>query len=157
MNLKHILLGTVAGLLFAASAGAQTLVLPNITGNECWNAGQSLGGTTTGYTCAYQLRNGAALSIVSGSGAFTTTATILQSALMWHSTAPTSWTITTPAAPFDGEILVIGTDTTLTSLVTLTANTGQSLSSTYTSQTITAPGSVQWQYNLASTTWYRIR
>jgi hypothetical protein len=155
MNLKKLLLVGL-GVLGLSQAHAQTIVPQTLSGNECWSAGQGPGGPSA-YVCAYQLRNGNAFTVYSGSGAVTTTATALQDTLFWTGTAPTTWTITTPAQPFDGENLIIATDTTLTTLVTLTANTGQTLNATYTSQTITAPGSVAFQYSAATTKWYRIR
>ena len=159
MTLKKLFLGAVAGiaLLGGGYTLAQTLVQSNISGNECWNTGQGPGGPSTGFLCTYLLRNGQALSVITGSGAVTQTMTPQQSTLMWHSTAPTSWTVTTPASPFDGEIIVLATDTTLTSLVTLTANTGQTLSATFSAQTITAATSAMWQYNYSGSVWYRVR
>ena len=157
MNIKQLLLGAVAGVAFAASASAQQVVPNTLSGNECWNAGQGPGGTSIGFMCAYLIRNGAAQTIITGTGAVTTLTTPQQSTLMWHGAAPTTWTITTPATPFDGQILTIGTDTTLTTIVTLTANTNQTLSSAFTAQTLTATSSAEYQYNLASTVWYRLR
>lgn len=154
--MKRALLAGVALLAMGSLALPQPIVQPDLSGTECWNAGQGPGGTTIGFVCTYLMRNGAGMTVISGSGAFTTTATTQQSTLYWHSTAPTSWTITTPVAPFDGEILQVGTDTTLTTMVTLTANTGQSLSSTFSAQTITANTAVEWQYSRGTATWYRI-
>ena len=106
---------------------------------------------------AYQLRNATALKLFSGSGAQTYTATNLDSTLYWVGTAPSSWTITTPASPVDGEILTLATDTTLTTMVTLTANTGQTLNSSYTNQTLTAKTSVEFQFSLSTNKWYELR
>jgi hypothetical protein len=103
------------------------------------------------------MRNGSALTLVSGSGAATTAMTNIQSVLFWVGTAPTTWTITTPANPVDGQIIQLATDTTLTTLVTLTANTGQTLHATFTSQTISAAAGAEFMYNLATTAWFRIR
>lgn len=155
--MRKLLLSAAMVLGLAAPAFAQQIVGPGVSGNECWNAGQGPGGPATGYMCAFMLRNGTAFATVSGSGAFTTAMTPLQSTLFWVGTAPTSWTVTTPANPFDGESIQLSTDTTLTSMVTLTANTGQSLHATYTSQTLTATTSVEFEYQLSSTTWFRIR
>lgn len=104
-----------------------------------------------------QFRNATALKLFSGSGAQTYTATTSDCTLFWVGTAPTSWTITTPASPFDGEILTIATDTTLTTRVTLTANTGQTLNTTYTNQTINGSASVEFQFSLSTNKWYELR
>ena len=156
MNIRHPLLA-IAGLLTLGGGYAltQTIVQQTLSGNECWNAGQGPGGPSTGFVCSSSLRNGSNISLYSGSGAFTTTANALQSTLYWVGTAPTTWTITTPAYPFDGQTLTIGTDTTLTTRVTLTANTGQTLDVAYTSQTLTASTSIEYQYVLTTATWYR--
>lgn len=157
MNLKKLLLGAVAGALFASSAYAQTIGQTTLSGNECWNAGQGPGGGTTGFVCSSLVRNTRAFSVYSGSGAQTVTATNLQSTLYWTGTAPTTWTITTPTIPYDGQLLQISSDTTLTSLVTLTANTGQTLNVAFTSGTVTASTSVLYQYSQATTKWYRLQ
>lgn len=155
--MRKLLLSAAMMLGLCAPAFAQQIGGPGISGNECWNSGQGPGGPTTGFLCSYMMRNGSALTLVSGSGAFTTAMTNVQSVLFWVGTAPTSWTVTTPANPVDGQIIQLTTDTTLTTMVTLTANTGQTLHATYTSQTLTAVTSVEFMYNLAGTTWYRIR
>lgn len=156
MTLKKLLLGAVAGALFASSAYAQTIGQSTLSGNECWNAGQGPGGPSS-FVCSPLVRNTRTFSLYSGSGVQTLTTTNLQSVLYWTGTAPTSWTITTPAVPYDGQLLQISTDTTLTSKVTLTANTGQSLDVAFTSGTVTASTSVIFIYSQATTTWYRIQ
>lgn len=60
-------------------------------------------------------------------------------------------TITTPASPVDGMTITIQTTKQITAL-TLTANTGQSISSGATS--LGANASVSYIYRLASTTWF---
>jgi len=157
VNWKKTLLAAAVLSALGGFAVSQTIVQQNVTGNECWNAGQGPGGTSTGFICTYLMRNGAAIATFSGSGAFTTQATPQQSTLYWVSTAPTTWTITTPVTPFDGEIISIGTDTTLTTMVTLTAASGQTLNSAYSSQTLSANASVEYQYSVATTKWYRLR
>ena len=51
----------------------------------------------------------------------------------------------------------LGTATTLTTMVTVTAAAGTTLAAAYSAQTLTAATSVQWQYNNSNTTWYRLR
>lgn len=154
---KALLAGAAVAALACVAAIAQQLSSNTLTGNEV--AVFSVGGPqgTSVFVPVSQLRNATALKTFSGSGAQTYTAQPTDSTLYWTSTAPTSWTITTPANPVDGEIIQLGTDTTLTSMVTLTANTGQTLNSTYTSQTLTAKTSVEFQYSLATTKWYELR
>ena len=80
-----------------------------------------------------------------------------QSTLMWTGTAPTTWAVTLPATPIDGQQVTVGSATTLTTMVTVTAAAGTSLAATYNSQTITAATSAKFQYLVGNTTWYRIR
>jgi hypothetical protein len=54
-------------------------------------------------------------------------------------------------------MLQIGTDTTLTTLVTLTPNTGQSLDTAFSGATITAKTSVEFVYSASTTKWYQMR
>lgn len=79
--------------------------------------------------------------------------------LMWIGTAPTTWAVTLPAAGVanPGQQCTITTDTTLTSMVTVTAGTGNTLHATYNSQTLTALTPVTFQYQLSSLTWFRIK
>ena len=91
----------------------------------------------------------------SGSGAATATATI--GTLCWVSTAPTTWAVTLPAAPANGAIVRLCTDTTLTTMVTVTAGSGDTLSTTFASQTLTANASwPAWQYYSTTKIWYRV-
>lgn len=152
-------IGVALGLLLAFGAGAiaqQTLSSPTLSGNEVVEGSAGVGGGSF-FIPVSQLRNATALKLFSGAGAQTYTALPTDSTLYWVGTAPTTWTITTPAQPVDGEILTIATDTTLTTLVTVTANTGQTLNAAYTSQTISAGASVEFQYSLATLKWYRMR
>jgi hypothetical protein len=135
---------------------AQPVTQQTISGNECWNAGQGPGGPSQ-FLCINQVRNGTALNIFSGSGAFTTTATQANGTLMWSGTAPTTWTVTLASPAFDGQIVSLATDTTLTTMVTVNAGTGQTLNGTYSAQTLTANTSVEFQYNASGSKWYRIR
>lgn len=114
-------------------------------------------GGSDDYAQSLQLGGQAGLVVASGSGAITYTMRNQDSTYFWTGAAPTTVTITTPAAPNDGQVLTIATDTTLTTMVTLTANTGQTLNATYTNQTLTAGTSVEWQYSAATAKWYKIR
>lgn len=158
MKWRTTLIAGAALLAVTGAALGQNVVQNKFSGNECWNAGQGPGGPSTGFVCSFAMLNGKALRIVSGASVVVaTTALYTDGVLFWTGTAPTTWTVTTPANPYDGETLTLSTDTTLTSLVTLTANTGQSLNSSYTSQTLTAATSVQFIYSLTTTKWYQIR
>jgi len=159
MNLKRTLLaGAVLAAFATGAALAQTTTyLLNLAGTETLEIAIGGGGGSGIYTTTGAMRNGTSFKTFTGSGTPAYTALISDSTLYWVGTAPTSWTITTPAKPFDGEILTLATDTTLSSMVTLTANTGQSLNSSYSSQTLSAKTSVEFQYSVATTKWYELR
>ena len=61
-------------------------------------------------------------------------------------------TITMPAAPADGMVIAFSS-TQIITLLTVSANTGQSLVNAVT--TLTAGGGANYIYRLTNTTWYR--
>jgi hypothetical protein len=150
-------IGLVVGALLALAIPSSGQVVQNqVTGNEVWVAGQGPGGPGN-FLNIGGVSNRAAIALVSGSGAATTTMTQAQSTLMWTGAAPTTWAVTLPSPAYDGQIVTLGTDTTLTTMVTVTAGSGQTLSATYNSQTLTAVTSVEFQYTNATTKWFRLR
>lgn len=157
-KLRALLAGVViASLACVGGIWAQQLISLTLTGNEVIVAAVGGPGGPSIFIPVSEIRNATALKLFSGAGTQTYTATNNDSTLYWVGAAPTTWTVTTPAAPYDGEIITLASDTTLTTLVTLTANTGQSLNTTYASQTITAKTSVEFQYSLTTTKWYEMR
>lgn len=66
--------------------------------------------------------------------------------------------VTTPPAPFDGEMfeIVNGSSGAFTGTVTLTANAGQTVQAGAVA-TLAQNGSAEWQYSASTTTWYRMR
>lgn len=151
--MKRILISALGLLALGTIAFAQ-VTQNQITGNECWNAGQGPGGPSN-FLCINQVRNGTSMALFSGSGAIVTPTTQSNSTLMWVGTAPTTWTITLPSPAFDGEIITVATDTTLTTLVTVNPGTGQTLNGTFSAQTISANGSVEFRFAQSTLKWYR--
>jgi hypothetical protein len=145
-----IALGLALGLL---QVQAQPVTQNSISGNECWSAAQGPGGSSN-WLCINTVRNGRTLVLKSGSGAATSTA--VGGILYWVGTAPTTWAVTMPSPAFDGESVSLDTDTTLTTMVTVTAGTGQTLHATYNSQTLTALTPVTFHYNAATAAWFRM-
>lgn len=152
-KLRALLAGAALAAL-ATSAFAQPVTQNNVSGNECWNAGQGPGGPSS-FLCINLIRNGSGMRIISGSGAVATSTTQADGTLMWSSTAPITWAVTLPSPAFDGQLVTLATDTTLTTLVTVTAGSGQTLNQTYNSQTISANASVEFRFNFAGLKWYR--
>lgn len=156
--MKKLALALVA-ILLATSLWAQPITNQTISGNECWNAGQGPGGPSQ-FLCINQVRNGTALQLFSGAATVvTTTMTNQQGTLYWTGAAPTSWAITLPNPAFDGEVVTVDSATTLTTIVTVTAAvTPQNQTTTsFSAATVTALTPVQWQFNLATLAWVRLR
>lgn len=146
---KLLLLGAILlGLITPATAQIQT----QISGNTTLRGAEGKGGTGYDYSLD-TIRNGTRFATTTQTGAATSTAA--GGTLYWVGTAPTTWAVTLPLNPFAGERVTLTTDTTLTSMVTVTANTGDTLHATYNSQTLTALTPVAFQYQLSSKTWFR--
>jgi hypothetical protein len=144
----------VGGLVALGAAIAQPVVQNAISGNEVLQTAQGVGGTGS-FIAINSLRGSEPITTQSGSGAATATAT--PGSLCWVGTAPTTWAVTLPAAPVDGAYVRLCTDTTLTTMVTVTAGSGDTLTAAFTSQTLTANASwPSWQYKASTKIWYRI-
>jgi hypothetical protein len=138
-----------------ALAIAQPVVQNVISGNEVLRTSQGPGGTD-GLIAIDTLRGPEPLATKSGSGAATSTAT--PGTLCWVGTAPTTWAVTLPAAPVNGAFVRLCTDTTLTTMVTVTAGSGDTLTTAFASQTLTANTTFPaWQYFAATKIWYRVQ
>lgn len=155
---KSLLAGAVIAAL-GASALAQQLTSQTLTGNETWAI--AIGGPQgpSMFTTTAQMRNSQGVTLTALTGgtlALTTnTATLITTAIV-----ATALAVTTPAAPFDGEIfeLVNGSGSANTATVTLTANAvgGQTVNGgAITVQPATS--SNEWRYVLSSNTWYKMR
>lgn len=154
MRFKRTLIASAAFLAaFAVVAVAQSVISTQIGANSVVRVANGPGGPDA-WTAVNTISNRASLTTKSGSGAATSTA--VGGTLYWVSTAPTTWAVTLPLNPTDGEIVTLDTDTTLTSMVTVTAATGDTLHATYASQTLTALTPVSFQYNLSTRAWFRI-
>lgn len=151
-------LAVVMGASFALVnlAVGQPVTQNDISGNECWNVGQGPGGPG-GFLCINLVRNGRALRLVSGvTATVATTTTSADGTIFWTGTAPTTWSITLSAIPFNGEVVYVTTDTTLTTIVTVLAGTGTTLNAAFNAQTLSAGSPIGFQYNKATAKWYRV-
>jgi hypothetical protein len=156
IKLRTLLVGASLALAFVMGfALAQPVVQTVITGSETWTVGQGPGGPGA-FINIDTVRGSEPMATKSGSGAATSTA--VAGTLCWVGTAPTTWAVTLPVAPANGTFVKLCSDTTLTTLVTVTAGTGDTLTTTFNSQTITANASFpQWQYLSATKIWYRVQ
>jgi hypothetical protein len=164
-----------AGLIALASLALAQVTQNQLTGNECWSVGQGPGGPSN-FLCINVARGGRAqtvLSAVSGNftigattGNFTVTGTPNMTALasgghLLVNAQPSAATITMPANPIaDGAIVGVCNVTGAawsTNVVTLSANSGQTLAQTATLTTLAAGTCAREQWNQSQATWYRIQ
>lgn len=179
---KPILAMTVGAAIAALAATwliAQPIVQNQISGLECWNAGQGPGGPSTGFLCVNPVsgRNpNTVLSAVTGNitigstaaGNFTVTGTPNMSALttggdLLVNAQPSAATFTLPASPIpDGALIAVCNVTNaawVTNAVAFGANTGQTCGAPCTTAftTLAAGSCAQVQWNQSQATWYRVR
>lgn len=167
----------LAALAFTIGVYAQTIYPNAVSGNECWNAGQGPGGPSTGFLCLNPVsgRNPAAVfSAVSGnftigtaSGNFTvatgSNGTLVgQGGDLTITAQPSAATITLPPNPMtDGAVVKVcnGTNSAwATNVVTVAANTNQTLVPTgaaITLTTLAAASCVGYQWVQATASWYK--
>ena len=138
-----------------ALAVAQPVVQTILSGNEVIQTAQGPGGTGS-WVAIDTLRGSEPIATKSGTGAATSTA--VPGTLCWVGAAPTTWAVTLPAAPSNGAFFRLCSDTTLTTMVTVTAGSGDTLTTAFASQTITANASFPgWQYYAPTKIWYRVQ
>lgn len=171
--IRRLLLGAALGVgLVSTPMLAQSVSWPSFTSGFVWPAASGVGGQSAFLTSdsiiAYiASANTAAIAASvagvnstittkSGSGAATSTAT--GGTLCWKGTAPTTWAVTFVAAPANGTVIRLCSDTTLTSMVSTTAGSGDTMNGALSSATITANTTVNaWQYNAADKVWYKVQ
>lgn len=160
---KHLsALALALGLFAAPVAHAQSVIFQDLTGNECWNAGEGPGGPSA-WLCADVARNSrqvvlnaVAANVVFGTGAL---ASLRYGGNLMVSAAPATANVTAPPNPVqDGAIVGIcnGTAVAFINTMTFVANTGQSLIGAGAIPTQAANSCVYFQFNRGNTTWYRI-
>jgi hypothetical protein len=179
---KHWIAGLVGAAIAALATTwlvAQPITQNQLTGNECWNAGQGAGGPTAGFLCTNVMRNGTANAVLSAMGGAITigaaTNVTFVSGSGWGSfpssgintiitAQPTAGAITMPPSPVtDGAVVRIcnGTNSAWsTNVVTVAANTNQTMVPTGAAVTLTtlaAATCVGYQFSLSNTSWYKVQ
>ncbi len=161
IKLKALVLGAVLTALGATGALAQTIGQTTLSGNECWNAGQGPGGTTTGFVCANVVRNSTGYQLLAAAtGTITTTSAVNTLAVNAQPTGTT--TFTTPPNPLaDGQLFQVCNVTAsawATNVSTVAAASGQTINGgAITTTTLAAHSCVELIFVLSTTTWYQIR
>lgn len=159
LSLK-VWLGLIA-LALAGPASAQSVVQPTLSGNETWSAGQGPGGPSS-YITADLVRNSIDHVLTTVTGAVTIPVATLPFGGDFIITAqPSAAVITLPPNPIpNGAIFGVCNGTAAafaTNVVTLAANTNQTLAQTVTLTTLGAGACALEMFDLATTTWYRIQ
>lgn len=161
---KHLLAIALAVGLIAPLAHAQSVTQNNLSGNECWQAGQGPGGPGS-YICSNLVRNSEAQVTTTVTGSLTigtgATASLIDGGNLLVTAQPAAATITLPPNPFtDGGIVSICNVTAAawaTNVVTVVANTGQTLAIAAPLTTMGAGTCASFQFSRPTTNWYRIR
>jgi len=160
---KFLLALALVGVLTPALA--QPVVQNQVTGNECWNAGQGPGGPSA-FLCLFIIRGGATNLPMTIAGSFTIGSVAAQSQLvaggnMIVTAQPSAATITMQPNPVvDGAIIGYCNVTSgafATNVVTLVANSNQTMNTAVTVTTQAAGSCARVQWNQANATWYRIQ
>jgi hypothetical protein len=181
--MKRFLTAGLVGAALAALATtwliAQPVIQNQLSGNECWNAGQGAGGVTAGFVCTNVIRNGTANTLLATEtgnwtvGANTNLTFVTGSSwsnfpssgeTIVETAQPSAGTITMPPSPVtDGAVVRIcnGTNSAFaTNAVTVAANTNQTMVPTGASVTLTtlaAATCVAYQFSLSNTSWYKVQ
>lgn len=165
MRFKRTLLaGAAISVALAVAAVAQSISYDNVTGNECWNAGEGPGGPSA-FLCLNTVRNGMAQVTAIPSGAQTlgtgTYANLAKGGNLLITSQPVATvTLTAPPNPVpDGAIIGVCNATGsafATTNIAIVANTGQTFNSTASLNNLGAT-CINYQFKRSTTTWYRIQ
>jgi len=158
-KLRAFLAGAVIAAL-ASAASAQPVTIFNLTGNECWNAGNGPGGPSAGFVCAYATRG--TIGTVLNNGANPVTMNMNQSNLVLTAQPAAAANITLPPSPVpDGMVVEIINGTTgafATNVFSIVPNTGQTLlGGNIALTTLAAGASKELRYSVTTNTWYPVR
>lgn len=156
--------GAALVALLSAPVHAQT-AMQSLTGNECWRAGQGPGGIYYGDVCTNTLRNSTANVATTVTGNITlgtgTTSSLADGGNLLITAQPSAATITLPAntVPDGAQIGICNVTGSAfaTNVVSLAANSGQTLNTAVAVTTQAAGTCAIVQWNAATSKWYRIQ
>lgn len=160
MRKLYLATALVVGL-YAPLAHAQSIVQRTLSGKEAWNSGQDPGGPTSGFITSDLVRGSEPHALATVTGAVTLPNKFRFGGNYIITAQPSAAVITLPPNPVaDGAVVGICNGTAsafTTAAVTAAANTNQTLTQTITLTTLGAGICQKLQFDLASTTWYRIQ
>jgi len=152
-------LGALAALAFAAIA--QPLVQQNLSGNEVLNV--EIGGPGGGgiFTSVNALRNATGYLIV-GFGSTVNTIVPATASKVIPNGAITTWNITLPTSPYDGQTVAVACPAATATTVTVSATLPASVTIVGTAFTTCVAGgaaanTAEWIYSTSANIWYRIQ
>jgi hypothetical protein len=160
MRKKLIWLGGAALAALTGLAIAQPVFTLNLSGNEIVNA--ALGGGGTGIqTPTFVLRNGTGYQTQATGGTVNTTVANTVAKLV-ATGAITTWNITLPTAPFDGQMVEVACPGGTATTVAMSASTPAGVTIVGTAFTTCPTGgaaasTAEWIYSVASNAWYRVQ
>src|SRR5438309_10050252 len=106
-KLRALLAGVVIASLAFTALWAQTTISPNtLTGNEAWSCAVGGPGGPSTFCTTNLMRNSSGYQLVATGGTVNTTVTQSVGKLI-ATGAITTWNVTLPSSPFDGETLAI--------------------------------------------------
>ena len=159
-----------AAVAFAVSAAAtwlvaQPVIQNQLSGNECWNAGQGPGGPSTGFICAFQTRSSWGYLLTAAATTGTIQLTAQQNAVIMPiqiTTGPLVFNMPLAPTPVDGAIVVFCNTSNgafATQAVTITATAPQvfATGAVTTLTTLAARTCVKLIYTLSNTTWSQVQ
>jgi len=154
----------LGGAAIAALTGlaiAQPVVTQNLSGNEGVLFQTGGPGGTSGITTVYVLRNGTGYQTQATGGTVNTTVANTVAKLV-ATGAITTWNITLPTVPFDGQMVEVacpgGTATTVA--MSASAPAGVTIVGTaFTACTAggAAANTAEWIYSTSANAWYRVQ
>ncbi len=162
-KLRTLLAGAFVALaLCGGYALAQVTISPNtLTGNEAWVCAVGGPGGPSTFCTTNLMRNSSGYQLVATGGTVNTTVPQTTGKLI-ATGAITTWNVTLPASPFDGETVAIacpgGTATVAVTANAVPASTTIS-GTAFTACTAggAAANTAEWLYSLSANVWERIQ
>lgn len=141
-------------------AWAQPIALLNLSGNEIVNAALGAGGTGI-QVPTFVLRNGTGYQTQATGGTVNTTI-INNVAKLIATGAITTWNITLPTTPFDGQMVEVACPGGTATTVAMTASAPAGVTIVGTAFTTCPTGgaaasTAEWIYSVASNAWFRVQ
>lgn len=159
-KLRALLAGVaLAALALTGVVWAQTTtIVQNLTGNELLTVQNGVGGPggSSFFTTVPAMRNATGYIAVATGGTVNTTIPTTASRAI-ATGAITTWNITFPTAPFDGQMIQVSCPGgTATVAMTATLPSGVVIVGTaFTTCTTGGAATAEWIYSVAANTWYR--